>query len=309
MNIETVEFGGWQHNLKLSNDACEMIITLEVGPRVLSFATRENGRIGENVFCVFSDGAGGKGESQWQSRGGHRLWLAPENESAHPFTYFPDNAPVEHEIISENRVRFTPPMEPGGAQKETQIELDENTARAIVTHRVTNAGSEALAPLAPWALSVMAPGGIAIVPFAPLGEHPRDLLPDRKLVLWPYADLRDERLYLGCEFLTLAQDSRKTPIKIGLGHAISWAGYWNRGTLFLKKWRFDTDANYPDLGSTCELFTNSEMLEVESLAPLVSLAPGQSAEHVEEWNLFPNVPAFGARDEVSIRAALKGLDL
>ena len=36
-----------------------------------------------------------------------------------------------------------------------------------------------------------------------------------------------------------------------------------------------------------ELFTNTAILEMESLAPLVPLAPGQSREHVEHWVLRP----------------------
>jgi hypothetical protein len=33
------------------------------------------------------------------------------------------------------------------------------------------------------------------------------------------------------------------------------------------------------------------MLEVESLGPMVALAPGAAVEHVEDWHLFEDVPA------------------
>ena len=50
-------------------------------------------------------------------------------------------------------------------------------------------------------------------------------------------------------------------------------------------------ATYPDFGCNVELFTNADMLEVESLAPLVTLDPGQETEHVERWFLFKGVTA------------------
>jgi hypothetical protein len=44
-------------------------------------------------------------------------------------------------------------------------------------------------------------------------------------------------------------------------------------------------------GCCFETFTNPDMLEVETLGPLVSLEPGAAVEHVEEWSLFKDVPA------------------
>jgi hypothetical protein len=45
--------------------------------------------------------------------------------------------------------------------------------------------------------------------------------------------------------------------------------------------------NYPDYGCTFETFTNQEMIEIESLSPLVRLKPGATLHHVESWRFFP----------------------
>jgi hypothetical protein len=37
MAVEYSSFAGWDRNLKLFNDAVELIITLEVGPRIISY--------------------------------------------------------------------------------------------------------------------------------------------------------------------------------------------------------------------------------------------------------------------------------
>ena len=51
-------FGGWPNNVRLANEHAELIITLDVGPRVISYRTTG----GENVFKTFDDQLGGSGE-------------------------------------------------------------------------------------------------------------------------------------------------------------------------------------------------------------------------------------------------------
>ena len=67
--------------------------------------------------------------------------------------------------------------------------------------------------------------------------------------------------------------------------------YARNNHLFVKKFAYVAGATYPDLGSSVETFTNSDMLEVETLGPLVALQPGAAVEHVEDWFLFRDVPA------------------
>ena len=89
-----------------------------------------------------------------------------------PFTYHLDNDPVEHEQIGPGAVRFTPPPESGtGFQKQIDIALNTEDDSVKVTHRVTNVATEARI-VAPWALSVMAAGGIEVIPQPRLGLHP-----------------------------------------------------------------------------------------------------------------------------------------
>ena len=50
---------------------------------------------GQNLFKEFKDQLGKSGEKDWQPRGGHRLWIAPEDRVK---TYAPDNGPVKVEV-------------------------------------------------------------------------------------------------------------------------------------------------------------------------------------------------------------------
>lgn len=291
ITMETVEYGGWKHNLKISNGEAELIVTLDVGPRVISYSLANNA----NVFKEFSEQLGRSGEPTWQVRGGHRLWTAPEDLTR---TYALDNEPVEAPVIRDNVALIRQrPDSAHGIQKEIEIKFEPKGSRARVTHRIQNIGTEPV-ELAVWALTVMAPGGVEIIPMPPGRPHPgdvanarspEDFAPDRNLVLWPFFDFSDPRWTFGSKFLMLRQDPTLGPTKLGLANRVGWAAYLNDGTLFVKRTKYQEGARYPDRGASYETFSNQDMLEMESLSPLVKLAPGASVEHTEQWELFGNL--------------------
>ena len=59
--------------------------------------------------------------------------------------------------------------------------------------------------------------------------------------------------------------------------------------LFVKSFDCIADALYPDGDVNFECYTNEEMLEVESLGPLVSLPPGETISRTEVWRLHAGI--------------------
>jgi hypothetical protein len=291
--VSRVEFKGWKNNLRLFNGDAELIVTLDVGPRIMSYRLRNS----ENVFKEYADQLGKSEEKDWQIRGGHRLWVAPEDLTR---TYALDNASVTHEFAN-GWAKFRAPADSlHGIQKEVDVRLAPSGSRVTVKHRITNIRKEPTT-LSVWAVSVMAPGGIEIIPLPPHKPHPgsprnarspKDFAPNLEMALWPYFDFRDDRWNFGGRYLTLRQKTRGEPTKLGLAHRMGWVAYLNRGTLFVKRFGYHEGKTYPDLGSNFETFTNPDMLEIETLGPLATLAAGETAEHVEEWELIPEVEDF-----------------
>ena len=267
-------------------------------PRIIRFGAVG----GPNLFKEYPEMLGGTGEAEWKIRGGHRLWTAPE---AKPRTYPLDNDPVAMEQVDDFSLVLTPPEEQAnGIQKEIVITMAAEENIVVLTHRITNTGPWAI-EFAPWALTVMAPGGVCIVGLPEKRPHTEVLVPDFPLILWPYTDLRDPRLSLGTRYITLAQDVKKGPIKYGMGNPLGWAAYLVHDALFVKYFDYDPLAAYPDFGCNFETFTNEDMLEVESLGPLQVLEPGDTVEHDETWRLFPKVAS--QTDEAAIDANLRAL--
>lgn len=281
-----IAFEGWTQCLEIDNGSFRLVATLEVGPRILFFGTSR----GPNLFKVVTAQNGKKVPDEtdpqsgdWLIWGGHRLWVAPEAD----YCYLPDNRAVRWEKLPGGGVRLTAPDESGpGWRREIDLIPAASGARLQVVHRLI-ALRDLDIEVAPWALSVMDAGGTALIPQPALGVHPIDLLPNRNLVVWPYVDLKDDRLDLGRSCWTLSQKAGRTPIKIGLRHTMGRLGYHNHGSLFTTTAPFDPAANYPDFGVNCEFFTNGEMLEVETLGSLRRMRGGESAELVSDWEIAP----------------------
>lgn len=286
MPSEEISYGGWNRNLRLFNNAVEIVVTLDVGPRILSYRPITSAGNGVNVLKNFPEQLGGSGETEWKIRGGHRPWIAPEHEV---LSYAWDNVPYPYELMGDHGIRATNPgIEPWFLKKETTIELAPTGSGVTIEHTVINESDDTW-EVSPWALTVMEPGGISILPQPPLGEHPRDLLPNRVLVAWPYSDLSDPRLRVGRHILTLEQRAEGVPFKIGLAHQCGYAAYLLGNQLFVKTVPYFSSATYADHGCNYESFTNSQMLEVETLGPLTELAPGESVSHTEKWRLFSDL--------------------
>ena len=175
-----------------------------------------------------------------------------------------------------------------GLEKSLTLTLSDRAPHVVVSHQLTNRGS---APweLAPWALSAMAPGGIALFPHEPFRPHPGALAPARPLVLWPFTRMSDPRFTWGVRYFFLRQDpSRADAQKVGFYDAEGWMAYALGDLLFVKRHR-PAPGPHADFGCNGETFTNNLILELETLGPLVELAPGASVVHEERWHLFAGV--------------------
>jgi len=279
MAVEKVAYGGWSNCYRVSNGVVEAVATADVGPRIIRFGFVG----GENEFAEFPDQIGKVGGDEWRIYGGHRLWHAPE---AKPRTYYPDNEPVEVQIHDDFTLELIQPTEKWtGVQKRIVLKMHPTEPQVTVTHIITNHNLWAI-ELAPWALSVMAKGG--------------KLLPARPIVQWHYTDMTDPRWTFGRRFIILRQDpNRPNPQKLGIANPDGWAAYANGDRLFLKRYKHIDGATYPDFGCSTEVFTNADMLELETLGPLTTLQPSESVEHVEVWFLFKGVVLGETEDEMA----------
>ncbi|MBI5032702.1 MAG: hypothetical protein HZB51_19435 [Chloroflexi bacterium] len=279
--LKNIAYGGWENCLRLSDDDLELVITLDVGPRIIRLGTPG----GQNLFKEFDDQMGKTSGTEWMSFGGHRLWHAPE---VFPRTYAPDFQSVDH-TWKDNVLKMVQKTEPEtGIQKEIEICIQNKTVHLV--HRLINRNSWAV-ELAPWCLSVMAAGGRVLVPQEDFIPHPDVLTPARPLVLWHFTRMNDPRFTWGDRLIQMREDSQiDSKQKFGVRNTKGWAAYQLGQELFLKLVPPSMPgAIYPDMGCNLEFFTMPGFLEVESLGPLVKLEPNAATEHVEQWRLLSRI--------------------
>lgn len=288
VQIEKIDYQGWKNTYRLKSKDIEVSVVTDVGPRIIDL--RVPG--GENLLQK-REGIGQSGEDTYQFRGGWRLWIAPERKET---TYVLDNSPCAVTVLDDHTIRVVGPPQPqAGIQKSIEVRLQPD-AHIELTSRITNIGS-APVTYAGWSLPVLRPGGRAFIPLDLGSLTAFDAT--RSVILWSYAQMSDPRYRWGDRMIEI--DHRKVTAgadrgggrradesKIAVDSKQGWAAYLHGQTLFLK--RFETPpGNYPDSGSTIEVYSNQQFLELENLGPLTTLAPGAEMTLPEHWWLFDQV--------------------
>jgi hypothetical protein len=282
VKIEKAAYRGWPNCYRLSNGEVELIVTTDIGPRVMRYGFVG----GQNLLKEFDEQMGKSGETTWQARGGHRIWMAPEDGV---LSYALDNSPV-HIDVKGDSVELTGPVEKEtGLEKHMLVKLAPTGSAVEITNRIVNKGAHAR-DMASWGLTMMAPGGTEIVVFPPRGTHPKDLAPTNPLVMSAYTDFSDPRWHFLKKYLILRMDPHQaSPQKVGTFNKHTAGAYLLGSDLFLKEFSARDPLKQPDMGSSYETFTNNQFLEMETLGELTHLQPGASVQHTEHWSLHRNV--------------------
>ncbi len=276
MKFEIINYKGWKNCVRLSNNKIELIATTDVGPRIIRFGFLK----GENLFKEVKSDLGSVGGKKWKLYGGHRLWHAPEHKTR---TYWPDNVPVKYQYKGK-KLRLIQQVEACGIQKEIELSMSPS-GKVTLVHVLRNKGTKSI-ELAPWCLTVMKENTRVILPQEKYIPHPQYLLAARPLVLWHYTDMSDSRFTWGKKYIQVQQNPRSTTKqKIGLLNKANWAAGYVSGVLFIKKYAYDSKAEYPDYGCNTEVYTDSGIVEIETLGSLSKILPGKSVKYEEVWSL------------------------
>ncbi|MCC6687084.1 MAG: hypothetical protein IT205_08855 [Fimbriimonadaceae bacterium] len=283
--MEETNFEGWRCAVLRSGEM-SAYVTLDVGPRVIGLEFEDSG----NLFYVKPETRGRTDLTGYNGYGGHRVWTSPELTSR---TYEPENSPVDTWIgqaQDENpslttSYGFRPLL--GPSMLEKTLFVSPFAGGFELAHQVHNV-APAVQEVAPWAITVMRPGGECLIPGHVTTPMPAAAkLPSRSIVLWPYTRLDDPRYTWGNDAIRLQQNPLiDGQTKFGAFVEKGIACYVTDGFLFVKRFGADLRGQYPDFGANFEAFTRHDMLEVETLGHMRRLATGESVLHYESWFVF-----------------------
>lgn len=253
----------------LENDFLRVDYLTTTGPRLIGLYARG---VAGNLLAETPEVHWPTPHGEYYLRGGHRLWIAPEDA----FYICPEG---DVEVSARgSQVTLRSGSDASGLEKEISFRLDQN--RVALTHRVTWHGKQPL-ELAPWSITQLRLGGMAILPLS----SAEGLLPNRNLVLWPYARMNDERVAWHDDVILLHGRAAEQAFKIGNYNSHGWlACLWDK-VLFVKRFATDRTCTYPDMGSNVEAYVKDVCLELEVLGPLTFLKPKESITLEETWEV------------------------
>ena len=290
--------------VELSNGSLTLRVTKSDGLRIVYLAPSGGGNImGELPDVEIPPPVGD--EPVFKLIGGHRLWYGPEVEGR---TYRADYLdPFEITPLVDG-VRAVQAADPAGMRKTLDIQLSPERPRVVVTQSLKNCGKWPIETY-PWGLTVVRTGGFAILPQTTEPADRYALTPNRALVLWTYSHIRDRRLILGDRYILVHADPGiSDSLKVGYANKRGWFAYCVDGALLVKSVGYDAGMEYSDKGCSVEVYTNNRFLELETLAPIATLEPGQTATLTEIWTVFAGVDIDATEDSVAKAAEVLGLD-
>ena len=240
-------------------------------------------------------------------RGGHRLWAAPEDPTR---TYAPDNGPVASRS-SARASSGSPRRRHGLRPPEGDRRSGSPTRGAEVDAACTGSRTSASEPteLAPWSLSVMAPGGVEIIPLPAEAPAPRAARRTRsrpptspRTRRWSSGRSSTSRTRAG----TSARSSSRSARTPNTGRPSSaWrtasggVGYLNDGTLFVKRFEYrDGQALPRRRRATSRRSPTRTCSRWRASARSSKLDPARRIEHIEHWELFGGVERRRRRAEI-----------
>jgi hypothetical protein len=252
---------------------------IDAGPRILGYARHG----GPQLFASLPTQAlEHPAIGKYRLLGGHRLWRAPERPA---ITYAPDDGAKMAVTEFTDGLSISGAPEPDGLTKT--ISLTQRGQYTVVDHELHNQGPDPVR-CAPWAITQLATGGVAILPQTQSATDPDGVLPNRYLVAWPYTDWSHPEIEFLPDSVHIHGSDRPYPTKVGQPNQRGWIAYSSDGEIFIKWTTCNDDSNeYVDFGATMQCYRDQRFVEIETLGALSTLEPGQKTLHREIWLLFP----------------------
>ena len=298
--ITQVNYHGWSDAIMMRGAQTEVIIVPSIG-RIMQFQfAGEPGPFWQNR--VLDGHLHPVHPTNWINFGGDKTWPAPESEWPKPYGYWlppaafdsmPVTAKVEHD-----EVVLTSPVDPDyGIRVTRRIHLGPGPTQMTVSTRYDKVSGPAK-KVGVWTITQLQN---PLLVFSPVPWPSRITNAFHRLSPEPPPDIkvdRDARLQMA--WLSLTRDP-KAAHKIGLkSGSLLWVGENVMLRIDLPRL---SGANYPDGGSSAEVYTNPDPLkyvELEMLGPTDRLNPGDYMEFPSTYTLLRRTNASAEADALKV---------
>jgi len=310
VTVRKIDYHGWSNSLLISNGKAEVTIVPAIG-RVMQFGfAGEEGVFWENRSLngtALDPDAKDWSKADWINLGGDKTWPSPEGDwSRHTGrgTWRPppafDAMPVQASTDNADVV-LTSPVDPFyGVRATRRVHLDPLEPKMTITTRYERI-SGAPAKIGIWVITQLKdPAGIYVpVPSGTTFTNGyvvfgKEAVPGLSVKQWLAGAITSgvgDSTVTARKAIGLSRDA-KTPHKIGTqAGSLLWIG--QSAALRIDSPRYARD-EYPDQGSSAEVYTNPDPLqyvELEMLGPLHIMKVGDHIEQASTYTLFRRTEA------------------
>ncbi|MCK4282875.1 MAG: DUF4380 domain-containing protein [Candidatus Brocadiae bacterium] len=298
VTISRMNFRGWRNSYRLTNGQVELIVVPQIA-RIMKYSLVG----GENLLWVNDemtpDATGQQfpppDPKKWANFGGYKLWMAPEQEKGWPPDWQLDRGPCRAPYTGDGSLHLIGmASQKHGIRFDRKITLAPHGTRVEIEQTMINVSKGPVSG-AIWEVTQVKADCLAFVPMGPGATYR----------VSKTEDLDDQ--WSRADDMLLLRPSGK-PNKVFISGPPGWLGCQRGEVLYLKSFDFPQEPT-PETEAPREVYTsNLGYIELEVVAPAVTLEPGQRTTFNETWQLAPAVAAATDRSLVaSIRARVEQL--
>jgi hypothetical protein len=285
--ITPVQFGGLEA-IELITAEIRLVVVTARGPRIAFF-----GQPGGDNLLYWAPGKHQRGD--WDMLGGHRVWVTRPGADEPEETYAADNGACAV-AVGHDGLTVTGALDPVHRLRRGISVRVLQPGRVEVENFVRNE-SDMLWSGGLWAITCTVPGPQSTY-IAPLGDGSG----------WDYTTIvtfrtwggghggvgfGDDQFETTRDAFLLRPAGRENKRMIKADPGILALHDPARGMVFAKHAAYQPGGDYP-LGTNLALYIGpgNFVVEMESMAPVVTLKPGQSSTHTETWVFAPSPTAL-----------------
>lgn len=301
ITVEKITYRGWPDSYRLTAGGYKLVVVPEIGGRIMEYSLDGKNIMWENpqefglTYPISED---------WKNYGGYKTWVAPQDIWGWPPDFMMDSGKANIQVLQSTK--GLPVLKVIGAPSRKlgvlfvkEITMDES-GQVTIKQRMANIGAKKV-NYGVWDVTQVQTPCYVVFPINPKTKFKDGLncltSEARNSKQFDFVDGLCIVTYMG-EVTDIASDSPGP-----------WMLWFKGDIAYVKLFGpADKDAEYPDDGCTCEVFTSKPQLgyvEMEILGPIVDLAPGAETEMVGTWKLFKL--SQPVTDQGKVLKAVKGM--
>ena len=297
VSVRQIDYHGWERAVELTNGQIRVVVVPQIG-RIMhyGFAGRDNILFEESsLFGVTLNDhklLQKNGQPVWATFGGDRVWPSEEDQfvviNGHhrPPDPWLDGFPWQATLLPDGVQITSGVSDYCGAQVIRSIRLKPGSAQVAIAQRMDKIKPAANAELEPLPLTIWSVTKIKLPTLTMLPLNPDSVFDDGYLIpYWDDYDNRGQENFTVCGDIGLFVPDAVRNQKAG-ADVTGWVAGIVGPAMMVESFGYDSDAVYPDGGTSATVFTCPDFAELECMSPLKRLEVGDFIEYTVAWDLL-----------------------